>query len=96
MPHSQSNLLAFYCRVSVGRQQQHERGGFWRGAAAFKRGYKMRDKYADTLKSGPTGLQVNIMQSWGHAAFSPSKAPHLCLWTVVKNPENSSLHRPKC
>ncbi len=25
-PHSQSNLLAFYCCLSVGRQQQHERG----------------------------------------------------------------------
>lgn len=43
----------------------------------------MRDKYADTLKSGPTGLQVNIMQSWGHAASFPSKAPHSCLWTSL-------------
>ena len=25
-PHSQSNLLAFYCRLSVCREQQHERG----------------------------------------------------------------------
>lgn len=29
---------------------------------AFKDGVKMRSKYTDTPKSGPTGLQVNIMQ----------------------------------
>lgn len=52
------------------------KGGFWQGAAAFKCGYKMRDKYTNTLKSGPTGHQVNIMQSWGHAGSLDSKAPH--------------------
>lgn len=29
---------------------------------AFKAGFKMRSKYTDAPKSGPTGLQVNIMQ----------------------------------
>ena len=74
--HSQSNLLAFYCCLSVGRQQQHERGASGKELPLFKGGYKIRNKYADALKSRPTGLQVNIMQALDMLALHIVKAPH--------------------
>ena len=74
--------LAFYRRLSVGRQRQHERGDFWRGVLNVD--IKKGNKYADTLKSGLTGTQVNIMQSCGCAASCYSKPHYNVLWTCTK------------